>query len=335
MLTLIEQNYYYLKRSKNMFKIGIIERIDDDGIKILEKHPNFEFEIIENITKENLIKVLPNFDGITLRVVQLDEEILKNCKKLKAISRHGVGIDNVDLQFLKKNKISLLITATANAVAVAEHVMYMMLSLSKGITSYDNIVRSGDFKKNVNSIETYELFNKEILIAGFGRIGRNLIKRCLGFEMKVNVYDPFVDERTIKSLGGNKVENLNLSIKTSDFVSIHMPLNKDTKNLINIDVLKCMKKNAIIINTARGGIINEKDLDKALKEKMIFGAGLDVFEKEPPEKNNILLKNNRVLLSPHSATFTKECKSRMSIETVKNLIDFFENKTKKSMLVKL
>ena len=213
--------------------------------------------------------------------------------------------------------------------------MYMMLALSKGIISYDTIVRSGNFKKNVNKIETYELFNKEILIAGFGRIGRNLIKRCLGFQMKVNVYDPFVEKELIKSLGGNKVENLKTSIKTSDFVSLHMPINNETKNLINIDVLKTMKRNAIIINTARGGIINEKDLDQALNEKIIFGAGLDVFEKEPPDNNNILLKNNKVLLSPHSATFTKECKSRMSIETVQNLIDFFENKTKESMLVKI
>ncbi len=318
-----------------MFKIGIIETIDADGIKLLEKHPDFEFEIIEDVTKKNLIKSLPKFDGLTLRVVKLDEEILKHCKKLKAISRHGVGIDNVDLKFLKKNKICLLITATANAVAVAEHVMYMMLALSKGVISYDTIVRSGNFKKNVNKIETYELFNKEILIAGFGRIGRNLIKRCLGFQMKVNVYDPYVDKELIKSLGGNKVENLKTSIKTSDFVSLHMPINNETKNLINIDVLKTMKRNAIIINTARGGIINEKDLDQALNEKIIFGAGLDVFEKEPPDENNFLLKNNKVLLSPHSATFTKECKSRMSIETVQNLIDFFENKTKESMLVKI
>tara|TARA_B100000586_G_C20058121_1_gene405016 strand:+ start:139 stop:1095 length:957 start_codon:yes stop_codon:yes gene_type:complete len=318
-----------------MFKIGIIEKIHEDGIRILEKHPNFDVEIIENVSKENLIKILPKFDGITLRVVKLDKEILKNCKQLKVISRHGVGIDNVDLNYIKDKKITLLITATANAVTVAEHVMYMMLSLSKGITSYDSIVRSGDFTRNVNKIESYELFNKEILIAGFGRIGKNLIKRCLGFEMKVNVYDPFVSKEIIKSFGGNKIENLDLSIRTADFISIHMPLNNNTRNLINLKILKTMKRNSIIVNTARGGIINEKDLDQALKENIIFAAGLDVFEKEPPNPNNPLLKNNKVLLSPHSATFTKECKSRMSIETAQNIIDFFENKIKQSMIVKL
>jgi len=318
-----------------MFKIGIIEQIDKNGIKLLENHPNFNFEIIENVSKENLIKVLPKFDGVTLRVVNLDEEILKSCKKLKVISRHGVGIDNVDLNYIKNKKISLLITATANAVAVAEHVMYMILSLSKGITSYDQIVRSGNFKKKVNDVETYELLNKKILIAGFGRIGKSLIKRCLGFEMKVSVYDPYVTKQVIESYGGNKIDNLENDIKSADFVSFHMPLNIKTKNLINLKILKTMKKKAILINTSRGGIINEKDLNEALNKKIIFAAGLDVFEKEPPDKNNPLLKNPRVLLSPHSATFTNECKSRMSIETVQNLIDFFENKTKDSMIVKL
>ena len=318
-----------------MFKIAIVEKIDEAGLKILEKHNNFEYEIIENVSKNNLIKELPKYDALTLRVAKLDSEILKHCKKLKVISRHGVGYDNIDLNFLKQNNINLLITATANAVAVAEHAMYMILSLTKGVTYYDKAVRSGDFKKNVSKIETYELFKKEILIAGFGRIGKNLIKRCLGFEMKVFVYDPYVNKEIIESYGGKKVEDLNVAVKTIDFVSIHMPLNKETKNLIDINILKKMKKNTIIVNTARGGVINEIDLDKALKDKIIFGAGLDVFEKEPPDQSNPLLKNDRVLLSPHSSSFTKECKIRMGIETVQNIINFFENKIEKSMIVKL
>ena len=163
-----------------MFNIGIIEKIHEDGIKLIEKNPNYNYKIITDPSNENLIKELPKFDAVTLRVTKLGSDVLKNCKKLKVISRHGVGYDNVDLNFIKKNNISLLITATANAVAVAEHVMYMILSLSKGITSYDDAVRSGTFKKNISGIHTYELYNKEILIAGFGRIGKNLIKRCLG-----------------------------------------------------------------------------------------------------------------------------------------------------------
>ena len=318
-----------------MPKIGILEKIDEAGIKLLDNHPNFQYEIIEDVSKKNLIKELPKFDGLTLRVVKLNSEILSNCKKLKVISRHGVGYDNVDLDYIKKNNIALLITATANAVAVAEHVMYMILCLFKGITFYDKEVRSGNFKDNANKIETFELFEKEILIAGFGRIGRNLIKKCIGFNMKVNVYDPYVDKDIIKNLGGNKIERFDEGLNTADILSIHMPLTKETKNLIDINKLNLMKKSSIIINTSRGGIINEKDLDSALNKNLIFGAGLDVFEKEPIELDNPLLKNKKVLLSPHSATYTRECASRMGIETVKNIIDFFDKKIDKSMIVKL
>ena len=200
---------------------------------------------------------------------------------------------------------------------------------------YDSMVRDGDFRKAVNQLTTYELLNKEILIMGFGRIGKILIKRCNGFEMNVNVYDPFVNKNELKNLVEIKLDNLDKAFKSADYISIHMPLNSKTKNLINFKKLEIMKKNAIIINTARGGIINENDLDIALNKNIIFGAGLDVFEKEPIDLNNPLIKNKKVLLSPHSATFTKECTERMGIETVQNIIDFFENKIKKNMIVKL
>ena len=318
-----------------MKKIAIIEQIHNDGLELFKKSSDYEYELITDVSEENLIKRLPKFDGCTLRVSKLGENILKHCTKLKVISRHGVGYDNVDLSFIKKKNISLLITATANAVAVAEHVIYMMLSISKSINQYDNEVRLGNFKKNASKIETLELFKKEMLIVGFGRIGRSLIKRCLGFDMKINVFDPFVDDKIIKNFGGNKVTNLDRGLETCDYLSLHIPLTEKTKNLINYERIKTMKKNAIIINTSRGGIINESDLNKALENNIIFGAGLDVFGKEPIEKDNPLINNNKVLLSPHSATFTNECKSRMAIETTKNIIDFFENKLDKSMIVKL
>jgi len=317
------------------YKIAIIEEIHKDGVELLDKHPNFEYELISDVSEKNIIEKLPNFDACTLRVSKLDEKILKHCPKLKAISRHGVGYDNVDLNYIKNNKISLLITATANAVAVAEHVLSMFLSLSKSIIRYDEEVRTGNFKKNANKITTFELLNKNILIAGFGRIGKKLISRCLAFDTKVYVYDPYIDEQIIKEHGGIKVSSIEEGLKIADYVSLHMPLTNETKDLLNYDVFKKMKKNSILVNTARGGIINEYDLDKALNEGLIFGAGLDVFSNEPVENNNPLLKNKNIILSPHSATFTDECTSRMSIETTKNIIDFFENTLDKSMIVKL
>ena len=135
-----------------------------------------------------------------------------------------------------------MITATANAVAVAEHVIYMMLSISKSINQYDQEVRNGNFKKSASTITTLELFKKEILIIGFGRIGQSLIKRCKGFEMKVKVFDPFVNKETIERFGGEKIENLDEGLKICDYLSLHVPLNKKTKNLINYSKLKNMKK---------------------------------------------------------------------------------------------
>jgi len=318
-----------------MYKIGIIQNIHEEGIKIFKENKNFEYEIIDDLSEENLLKKIPLCDGITLRTAKLTNNVLSKTNKLKVISRHGVGYDNVDTSFLKKNNISLLITATANALAVSEHVFYLMLTISKNFLNLDNEVRVGNFKNNMNKFETFELNNKEILIAGFGRIGKNLIKKCIGFEMKVKVFDPFVDAKTISDMGGQKVDNFDQAIKSLDFLSVHMPLNKDTKDLVNLKKMQTMQKSAVIINTARGGIVNETDLDKALNENIILAAGLDVFVNEPIDLDNPLLKNKKVILSPHTAALTNECKIRMAKETVKNIIDFFDKKVNNSMIVKL
>ena len=153
--------------------------------------------------------------------------------------------------------------------------------------------------------------------------------------MQVYAYDPFVDQKIIESFGGIKVNDLEEGLKDTDILSLSVPLTEQTYNMINIEKMKIMKKNAIIINTSRGGIVNEKDLDEALNKGFIYGAGLDVFEKEPLDTNNSLLKNKKVFLSPHSSTFTEECTKRMGKETIQNIIDFFEDKLDQSKVVKL
>ena len=214
--------------------------------------------------------------------------------------------------------------------------MFMILNIAKGMSLYDDAVRSGKFGSVMHMEKfTFELSNKKILIVGFGRIGRKLIKRCLGFEMKVNVYDPYVDKKTIESFGGTKVDELDDCLKKADILSLSVPLTEKTHNMINLEKMKIMKKSAIIINASRGGVVNEKDLNESLNSGILYGAGLDVFEKEPPDNDNPILKNKKIILSPHAATFTKECASSMSIETVQNVIDFFENKLNKKMVVKL
>ena len=318
-----------------MKKILVIQPIHEEGINLLKDNSDFEYEVVDNIDTEFLISKIKDCDGISIRTAKLSGEVIEAANNLKIISRHGVGYDNIDLEVSKKKDITLAITATANAVAVAEHVMFMILNISKRGSMYDDTVKSGKFSERNKLPKTVELWNKNILIAGFGRIGQALIKRCLGFEMNVFVFDPFVSKEFIEKRGGTKVDNLSETSKDMDAMSLHIPLNDETKNIINYELLKSMKKNCIIINAARGGIVNEVDLDRALNENLIFGAGLDVFETEPPAANNPLLKNKKVFLSPHTAAFTEECMTRMGKETIQNIFDFFDGNLENSKKVKL
>ena len=318
-----------------MKKVLIIKKIHDSGIELLDSRKDFSYEVVEDPETSVLINKVQDCDAISLKTSKFGSDLINAANKLKIISRHGVGYDNVDLETVKKKKIILSITTNSNATSVAEHVFFMMLSISRGADTYDKTVKEGKFLNRKNLELSKELWNKNILIAGFGRVGKNLIKKCTGFDMNIFVYEPFVDKKIIDGLGGKKIDNFQNTIQEMDYISLHMPLTDKTKYLINMKVLSSMRKNSIIINASRGGIINEIDLNEALNKDMIFGAGLDVFEKEPPNPNNPLLKNKKVLLSPHSATFTEECNERMSKETIQNIIDFFENKLDKTKIVKL
>tara|TARA_B100001250_G_scaffold7112_1_gene6012 strand:+ start:3613 stop:4578 length:966 start_codon:yes stop_codon:yes gene_type:complete len=316
-------------------KILIIQKVHDKGLELIINNPKFDVDITDDVSIDNLKSKISDCDGVSIRIAKLPREVINEARNLKIISRHGVGYDNIDLKTAKERDIKISITANANAVTVAEHVMYVLLYIAKRKDIFDKTVREGKFQERNKLPKTVEIWKKNILIAGFGRIGKALIKRCLGFEMNVFVFDPFVDTKIIESLGGKKVDNLEEAVKSMDVISLHMPLTEKTKNLINYNLLKTMKKNCILINAARGGIIHEEDLDKALNENLIFGSAIDVFEKEPPNNNNPLLKNEKVFLSPHTAAFTEECMTRMGIETIQNIIDFFDEKLDKSKVVKL
>ena len=320
-----------------MYKIGIIDTMKDKGIELLKSYKDFDCEIVTDLSRENLLLKLPEFDGITLRRGKIDKEILNKCEKLKVIARHGVGYDSVDTICLKEKKITLLVAHKSTSTSPAEHIMFMIMNIYKGVGMFDTMVRYGDFVKaiHLNIEKNFELFNKIVLIAGFGRIGKKLIKKCLGFDMKVIVFDPYVDNKIVESFGGVKVENLEEGLKETDILSLSLPLNNETKNFITLKEMKLMKKSSIIINAARGGIVNEEDLNNALNNNIIAFAGIDVFEKEPPILTNPLITNKKVVLSPHAATFTKEGLESMAVETAQNIIDFFEDRVEQTKVVKL
>ena len=307
-------------------KIALIGKIHEDGLKILEKEKVNILEI-NNLDENNLIEKLKDIDGIVLRTAKLNSKVLSECPKLKIIVRHGVGYDNVDLKYLNNNNIALGITSTSNAVSVAEHVLTLFLYLTKNLHLSDQLTRNGKFQDKFNLPNFFELYKKNILILGFGRIGQEVAKRCLGFESNVYVYDPFVDNQYIINNNCIPVEKQE-GYKIADYISIHLPLNEKTKNLISLEEFTLFKKNLILVNTARGGIINEKELFNALKEKKIAGAGLDVFENEPPPKNHPLFNLDNIVLSPHNAALTLECRKRMAIESCETVI-YFLNKNKK------
>ena len=301
-------------------KIGIVQEIHPKGYDVLKRN-NFDYFVINNTEESHLIEKLSDVDGIIVRTADINKKILSKAKNLKILSRHGVGYDNVDTEFLNTNKIALAITGNANATSVAEHVMTMMLCLTKNIFESDKLVKSNKFQDKGILPNFFELYKKNILILGFGRIGKALAKRCMGFEMSIYVHDPFVSKEDIAEHNCIPIDKEE-GFKIADYISIHLPLNSQTKDLISFEQFDVFKSNLILINTARGGIINEEALYKALKNKKIFGAGIDVFEKEPPIENHKLFTLKNTLLTPHNAALTLECRKRMSVESCENVVNF-------------
>ena len=307
-------------------KVAVLGKVDQKGLSFLKEN---EFKVIEieNFEIQNLKEQLKDVDGILLRTTKLDKEILEHCDNLKIISRHGVGYDNVDLDFLNENKIALCITSTSNAVSVAEHVLSFFIYLTKKLSLSDSLVKEGNFEKRSELPNFFELYKKKVLIIGFGRIGKEVAKRCLGFDMEVYVYDPFLDNEIIIRNQCIPIEK-NQGLAIADFITIHLPLNRDTKNFISQTELNQMRKNSILVNTSRGGIVNENDLCIALDSKKIQGAGMDVFVSEPPESNHPFFKLDNILLTPHNAALTLECRERMSLEASQNIVFFLKNMSK-------
>ena len=304
-------------------KVAVLGKVDPKGLSFLIEN---EFKVIEieSFEIQNLKEQLKDVDGILLRTTKLDKEILEHCDNLKIISRHGVGYDNVDLDFLNENKIALCITSTSNAVSVAEHVLSFFIYLTKKLSLSDSLVKEGNFEKRSKLPNFFELYKKKVLIIGFGRIGKEVAKRCLGFDMEVYVYDPFLDNEIIIRNQCIPIEK-NQGLAIADFITIHLPLNRDTKNFISQTELNQMRKNSILVNTSRGGIVNENDLCIALDSKKIQGAGMDVFVSEPPESNHPFFKLDNILLTPHNAALTLECRERMSLEASQNIVFFLNN----------
>jgi D-3-phosphoglycerate dehydrogenase len=315
-----------------MPKILIIQPFHDDGMALLEARSDIRYEIVDGSSIDEMKAKIADADGVTIRTALLPAEVLDCGGHLKVVSRHGVGYDNVDLESLNRRGIPLALTADANATSVAEHVLFMMLHLAKRGAAYDRATREGDWVVR-NSLGAVDIGGRRLLIIGFGRIGKEVARLCQAFRMQISVYDPYVPADVIQAAGCRAVENVQAVLGEIDILTVHIPLSDDTRNLIDEAAFKALPRDAFVINCARGGIVDEAALWAALTSGEIAGAGLDVFEQEPPPGDHPLFALDNVILSPHSAGLTLECAKRMAVSTVRNVLAGIDGDLDPAMIV--
>lgn len=263
--------------------------------------------------------------GAILGGTRFGEAECEAAKGLQVVARIGVGFDAIDVPALTKRKVPLMTVGIANSPSVAEQAMHMMLSLAKRGAELNTLVAANNWANRMSAVP-FDLIGKTVLIIGFGRIGTRTAKRCDAMEMKVAVYDPYVPAAAITAAGYEAVSNLDAALPHADFVSIHCPKAPETIGMFNAARLARMKPTAYLVNTARGGIVDEAALHAALTSGKLAAAGLDVYDKEPPEPDNPLLKLPNVLSAPHMAGVTKESLDRMAIQAVENCFSVFDGR---------
>jgi len=320
--------------SSNKYKVLVVQGLHEQGLEMLKQRSDIEFNVLLSDDENEILEAAKDVNGITVRTAQITEKIINSSKNLQVISRHGVGYDSINLKSLNNKKIPLTIAAHSNMISVSEQAMFFLLALNKNVFYYDDFTRKGDWT-NRWDVKAWDLAGKNIMVIGFGRIGSNFVKRALAFDMNVYVYDPYIDHEKIKKSGAIPIQNFKNNLSKMDAITLHCPKNEETTNLFTKKEFQTMKKSAFIINCARGGILNEDDLYEALLNEKIAGAGLDVFDVEPTPSSNPLFKLKNVILSPHIAGVTVESTVRMATETVQNVLDVFDNKVNKSVIVNL
>jgi len=304
-------------------KVIVPEHIDESGIKVLEASNLVETIYYDDkpVSPDVYAGALEETFAVLVRIKDFNGEMIQNAPNLKIIAKHGVGVDNIDVATATERKIPVTITSTANSDAVADHTLGFMLSLSRNLPKADSDLKSGQFTRR-ERYTGFELGGKTVGILGLGRIGTRVAKRCArGFGMKVIAYDPFIDSDHAEKHHAELLDDLEPLLKISDYVTIHTPLTELTENMIGEKELQSMKPEALILNTARGGIINESALYKALKNRWIRGAGLDAYVKEPPlPDENPLLELDNIMVTPHIAGGTKEAAVKMATGAAEEIL---------------
>jgi D-3-phosphoglycerate dehydrogenase len=311
----------------NKKKILITESMSQQGRALLHARDDIELVEFPNMISQAdfnaKLKEHAPVHGVALGGTRFGDPELDSSGDMLVVTRIGVGFDAVDVPALSRSKVPLMVAGTANSPSVAECAVFMMLTLAKRATEMHSLVRDDKWSDRLGMLP-YDLFGKTVLIVGFGRIGTRTAKRCLAMEMNVLIFDPYKPAADIKAAGCEPVTDLDAALRRADFVSIHCPKNPETVGMFNADRLKQMKPTAYLINTARGGIVDEAALHTALVSGKLAGAGLDVFGQEPPPAGQALLALPNVIMAPHVAGVTVEAVDRMSEQTARNILSVLD-----------
>ena len=317
----------------NIKKLLLPQTMAEAGWALVERREDVEgvpYEI--GMPIPGFHALLADASGVALSVTPFGENELDAGPRLDAVARIGVGYDAVDVPALSRRKIPLLIAGTANSVSVAEAGVFLLMSLARRGAAMDSMVREGRWSERYAEMPV-DLYGRTALVIGFGKIGTRAAKRLAAMEMTVLVYDPYIYPETIRGMGYEPVGELDEAVGRADFITIHCPKTHETVGLFDRARLARMKKSAFLVNTARGGIVDEKALYEALKDNRIAGAALDVFEKEPTPTDNPLLTLKNFIAAPHVAGVTREAVDRMAIVTVQNLLSVLDGKPNRGNVV--
>lgn len=300
-----------------MKKILVIQPLRAEALALFDQRDDVTYQVVTDFSPANILRHVADADAITVRDAPLPAEVLEAAPNLRIVSRHGVGYDNVPVAYCTARNIPVTVVGDVNAISVAEQTMFLMLAAARAGTQLDAAVRAGDFAARSRLIGV-ELQARNLLVVGFGRIGREVAKRAAAFGMKIVVYDPYADRLPAADI--RFVDRLEDGLALADVLTLHIPLTDASRNLVDAAALARLKPGAIVINTARGGIVDENALVAALHDGHIRAAGLDTFLQEPLPADHPLLAEERVVLSPHSAALTEESLIGMGVMTARNAL---------------
>jgi D-3-phosphoglycerate dehydrogenase len=302
--------------SKVMVFPGVFGKFSDSGDKILAEAGLEVTKFYKaGMTEDEVIEKLQGYDGVILGLEPMTAKVLDACKDLKVVSRFGVGMDNVDREAAKRNGVKVYNTPAANAGAVADYTFGLMLGLARSVATANRDTKNGEWKKYTG----YPVYGATIGIIGLGAIGKEVAMRAKGFQMRIMAYDIYWDEAFVAEYGVEKA-SLDEIYEQADFVTLHTGVTEETRNMIDMNALKKMKKTAFLLNCARGALVNEEDLYQAVKEGVIAGAGLDAFCTEPPTGSPLLTLDN-VLVAPHIAGSSIDAINKMTRMSAQNVAD--------------